>query len=53
MDLMKLVTLGFDKNVGSFDRVFRLLSGGALGAAGWYLGLPLWASAPMTVLGVM
>lgn len=53
MDLMKLVTLGFDKNVGSVDRVFRLISGAALGAAGWYLALPLWASIPMTVLGVM
>ncbi len=53
MDLTKLVTLGFDKNVGSADRVSRLLSGGALGAAGWYFDLPLWASIPMTVLGVM
>lgn len=53
MDLVKLVTLGFDKNVGAADRVFRLVSGGALSAAGWYLDLPIWASVPMTVLGLM
>jgi Protein of unknown function (DUF2892) len=53
MELTKLVTLAFDKNVGTADRVFRLLSGGGLAAAAWYLPVPLWASIVITVFGVM
>ena len=52
MELKKLVTLTFDKNVGMVDRGVRLASGAALTGAGWYLGLPLWASAAMSFLGV-
>lgn len=53
MSFKELVTLGFDKNVGPADRVFRLLSGAALTALGWALGAPQWASITMSVLGVM
>ena len=53
MDLTKLVTLGFDKNVGSADRVFRLVSGASLVAAGWYLDVPTWARVVLAVIGVM
>lgn len=53
MSLKQLVTLGFDKNVGSTDRVLRLASGAAVIVLGWALGAPRWASIAMTVLGVM
>lgn len=33
MQLGKLLTYSFDKNVGSFDRIFRVVSGAALAAA--------------------
>ena len=53
MDPLKLVTLSFDKNVGTPDRVFRLLSGAALTGAGWALGAPLWLAIAASVLGLM
>jgi hypothetical protein len=40
MKLLKLLTYTFDKNVGSLDRVLRILSGLALLAAGALLGAP-------------
>lgn len=53
MEIKKLLTLTFDKNVGTPDRIFRLLSGAALAGTGWWFGLPVWASATLSVLGVM
>lgn len=53
MELGKLMTLGFEKNVGTPDRIFRLASGAALAGSGWYFGLPVWASASLSVLGLM
>lgn len=53
MEVRKLATLTFDKNVGSPDRVFRLLSGIGLMGAGWYLALPAWVSITMSVFGLM
>lgn len=57
MDLKKLLTLTFDKNVGAADRVFRLLSGLALLAAGlilgWISAVPGWAAAAISVAGIM
>lgn len=53
MELRKLATLTFDKNVGAPDRVFRLLSGAGLMGAGWYLALPAWAAIAMSVFGLM
>jgi hypothetical protein len=53
LDLKKLVTLTFDKNVGPLDRIFRVLSGGGLIAAGWCVALPLWASTAVSVMGAM
>jgi hypothetical protein len=53
MELKKLVTLTFDKNVGPLDRIFRLFSGAAIGGAGWYLALPRWASVALSVFGGM
>lgn len=53
MELKRLATLTFAKNVGTVDRVFRLTSGAGLVAAVWCLGAPTWASAAMSLLGVM
>lgn len=53
MDVKKLVTLRFDKNVGASDRIFRLLSGAGLAGAAWYFALPGWAAVPMSVFGLM
>jgi hypothetical protein len=53
MDVKKLVTLTFDKNVGTWDRIGRLLSGAVLAGAGWYFALPLGAAIGMSVLGLM
>lgn len=51
MDMTKLLTIGFDRNVGPLDRIVRMLGGGVLGAAGWTMGLPPWASVSLSVLG--
>lgn len=53
MEIKKLFTLTFDKNVGTVDRVFRLASGAALGGTGWWFGLPTWASIVLSVFGAM
>lgn len=53
MDARKLVTLTFDKNVGTLDRVHRLVVGAGLAGAGWYLALPGWAAITMSVFGAM
>jgi Protein of unknown function (DUF2892) len=53
VDPKKLVTLTFPKNVGTSDRIVRLVSGAALAGAGWYFGLSLYAAIPMTVFGLM
>ncbi len=53
MDSKKLVTLTFAKNVGTPDRIFRLVSGAALAGSGWYFRLPPAAVIPMSVLGGM
>jgi len=53
MEVRKLATLSFEKNVGPPDRVFRLLSGAGLMGAGWYLALPVWAPIVMSVVGLM
>lgn len=53
MEFKKLVTLSFDRNVGTRDRKLRLASGASLAAVGWFLGLPVWAVAATTILGLM
>jgi amino acid transporter len=53
MELKRLVTLSFDRNVGTADRIFRLVSGAGLAAAGWFFTLPTLASAGLSVLGIM
>lgn len=53
MDPKKLFTLTFAKNVGTGDRVFRLLSGLSLVAAGALLPVPPWAGGAIGVAGVM
>jgi hypothetical protein len=53
MDLKKLVTLTFDRNVGTGDRLFRLVSGSALAGAGWYFALPISAAMTMTGFGLL
>ena len=53
MDPKKLLTLNYPKNVGTGDRVFRLLGGLALVAAAALLPVPLWAAGALGVSGVM
>lgn len=53
MNLGKLIRLDFERNVGAADRVFRVLSGVALTASGWYLGLATWVSVVLGALGLM
>jgi hypothetical protein len=53
MNVKKLVTLTFDRNVGALDRVHRLVVGGGLVGAAWYFALPLWAAMAMSVFGAM
>ncbi|MBN8611095.1 MAG: DUF2892 domain-containing protein [Deltaproteobacteria bacterium] len=53
MDVKKLVTLTFDENVGSLDRVHRWVVGAGVAGAGWYFALPLWAAITLSVLGAM
>lgn len=53
MDMKKLVTLTFDKNVGPLDRAGRLVVGAGIAGVGWYLALPLWASISLSVLGAL
>ena len=53
MDIGKLVTLTFEKNVGASDRVFRLLSGTALALSPLAVAVPTWAAVLLTTLGLM
>ncbi len=53
VELTKLVSLGFEENVGAADRVLRLLSGAGGVVAAWYVEMPLWARVAATVLGLM
>lgn len=53
MDAKKLVTLTFERNVGTLDRVHRLVIGGCLAGAGWYFALPRGLSIAMSVFGAM
>lgn len=53
MELKKLVTVTFDKNVGTADRIVRFAAGALLAATGWYFGLSTGASVGMSVLGAM
>lgn len=53
MELKKLVTLTFDPNVGAKDRVFRLLSGAAVGLGPWWADLPCAATVALSMLGAM
>lgn len=53
MNLKRLVTLAFEKNVGTGDRIFRLVSGLSLAVGPWCISLPLAATIPLSVLGAM
>lgn len=53
MNLKRFVTLTFDRNVGTRDRIFRLVSGLSLAIGAWCVGLPLAAAIPLSVLGAM
>jgi hypothetical protein len=53
MEMRKLVTLAFTRNVGSGDRLFRLVSGAALTGIGWYLGAAPWIAVALSVFGLM
>lgn len=53
MNVNKLITLNFERNVGSLDRIFRVSSGVAVAVAGWIFSLPKAATLPMTVFGLM
>jgi|GEM_PF-1152487 len=53
MDVKRLITLTFEKNVGTLDRGARLFSGAGLIAAAWSFNLPPWAALGLTLFGVM
>lgn len=53
MEVRKLLTLTFEKNVGQPDRLARLASGAALVGVGWYFALPLAVAVATSVLGLM
>jgi hypothetical protein len=53
VDAKKLVTLTFEKNVGTLDRAQRLVVGTVVSALGWTLGWPRWGAIALTVLGAM
>jgi hypothetical protein len=53
MSLVEALTLSYAKNVGTADRVFRLLSGVLSMGVGWYVAWPLWTNLVLTVLGAM
>ena len=53
MDVRRLVTLTFDRNVGTRDRIGRIVSGLFLAALGWIIGLSLGASIALSVLGAL
>lgn len=53
MDTKKLLTLTFDKNVGTADRIFRLLSGAVVAGAGWYFALPDSVAIGMSAFGAI
>jgi len=53
IDPRQLLTLTFAKNVGGWDRLFRLASGGGVIAAGWLLTLPTGLSVALLLLGTM
>jgi hypothetical protein len=53
MSFKNAITLSYDKNVGTSDRVLRLCGGAAMIGAGWYLAWPLWLSITFSVLGTM
>jgi uncharacterized membrane protein HdeD (DUF308 family) len=53
VQLSKLITYSFDPNVGSADRLFRILSGLALAISPWiFFAVPFWATVLLTVFGV-
>lgn len=51
MEIRKLATLSFERNVGRVDRFLRLLTGGAIAGVGWYFSLPTSAATAMSILG--
>jgi hypothetical protein len=53
MDLTKLLTMRFDRNVGTADRVARVAGGAAVMAAGWLLAVPAGYGIATTVFGFM
>ena len=48
----ELFAYSFARNMGTADRIFRVVSGLVLAAAGFALGLSPLASAPMAVAGL-
>lgn len=53
MDAKKLLTLTFDRNVGTADRVVRMVVGGGAAAAAWGFGLPMLAAVGVSITGAM
>jgi hypothetical protein len=53
MKWANLITMNFEKNVGTADRVFRIVSGLVVACAGWGFALPMWQSIALSVLGLM
>lgn len=52
MQISKLITYSFAKNVGAKDRVFRMVSGLALAIIPWMIGFPLGIGIVLTIGGI-
>jgi hypothetical protein len=52
MNVKQLVTYSFSKNVGRWDRAFRITSGLALTIVGWTVRPPMWIAVALTSFGV-
>lgn len=51
MELGKLLTLSFERNVGGLDRAFRMASGVGLAGAGAVMALPSWGTVALVLGG--
>lgn len=54
MKLSRLLTYSFEPNVGSLDRVFRIVSGALLAIAPWttIVSMPYWVSVLVSAFGI-
>lgn len=52
MKITELITYTFSKNVGTADRIFRVLSGLGLAVAPWLMNIQMTLQIPIAIFGV-